>query len=312
MKKINNHLLAGRSILAFHIAARELSFTRAARVLHIGQSAVSHSVRQLEERLGVALFERRNQGVRLTKTGEALAMRLQRGFSEIEAGLSEAQASIDSSQTVTISVSTSLASHWLMPRIARFKQAYPGIQLRCITQDTDHELFEYDFDLCIPLGQVSWQGFQRWRFTDEVLYPVCSPDYLLRSAPLSAPQDLLNQQLIHLEERYAPRFSWQQYFRYYDLDTEQYGSRLSRGSELFNDYSIVVQAAVEGQGVALGWQHIVGPLIEQGRLLAPLAEHICTEHPFYIIAPEDKPMRPETRALLEWLLMEISGLPLSA
>ena len=299
MKKINLHLLSMRSLLAFHVAAQEQSFTRAASVLKLGQSAISHSVRQLETVLAVKLFEREAQGVRLTAIGERLAKRLHLGFAEIQAGLEEAQQS-EPSAIVTLLVSTSLASHWLMPRVARFKQAFPEVQLRVITQDAYQDIAKLEFDLCIPVGGVSDEHYQCWKFVDEVLYPVCSPSWLERHQPLMEPRDLLAKPLIHLEEHYTPRFNWPKYFQHYGIAFNAKHKDVS-----FNDYSIVVQAAIEGQGVVLGWHHIVQPLIEQGKLVAPLSQRIQTSTPFYVIAHEDKTLSTETQALLDWLLLEM-------
>ena len=290
-----------RSLLAFHVAAQEQSFTRAAAILKLGQSAISHSVRQLETVLGVRLFEREAQGVRLTAIGERLAKRLQDGFAEIQLGLEEALSS-QASSVVTILVSTSLASHWLMPRIARFKQAYPEVQLRIITQDAYQDIAKLEFDLCIPVGGVPEGDYQSWKFVDEVLFPVCSPTWLTQQESLQQPSDLLTRPLIHLEERYTSRFNWPQYFQHYGLQLND-----TRKDVSFNDYSIVVQAAIEGQGIVLGWHHIVQPLIEQGKLVAPLRERIQTPAPFYVIAREDKPLRVEAKALLDWLLLEMQN-----
>lgn len=288
-----------RSLLAFHVAAQEQSFTRAASVLKLGQSAISHSVRQLETVLAVKLFEREAQGVRLTSVGERLAKRMQLGFAEIQAGLEEASWR-EQAAVVTILVSTSLASHWLMPRIARFKQAYPEVQLRIITQDAYQDIAKLEFDLCIPVGGVPEGNYQSWKFVDEVLFPVCSPAWLAQQEAIQQPSDLLTKPLIHLEEHYIPRFNWPQYFQHYGLQLNA-----TRKDVSFNDYSIVVQAAIEGQGIVLGWHHIVQPLIEQGKLVAPLGERILTPEPFYVIAREDKPLSTEVRALLEWLLVEM-------
>lgn len=288
-----------RSLLAFHVAAEEQSFTRAATVLKLGQSAISHSVRQLETVLGVKLFEREAQGVRLTAVGQRLAKSLRFGFEEIQLGLEEALSS-QAASIVTILVSTSLASHWLMPRIARFKQAYPEVQLRIITQDAYQDIAKLEFDLCIPVGGVPEGAYQNWKFVDEVLFPVCSPAWLAAQAPLNQPSDLLTRPLIHLEEHYRPRFNWPQYFQHYGLQLNA-----TRKDVSFNDYSIVVQAAIEGQGIVLGWHHIVQPLIEQGKLVAPLQERIQTSAPFYVIAREDRPLSLESKALLEWLLLEM-------
>ena len=288
-----------RSLLAFHVAAQEQSFTRAAAILKLGQSAISHSVRQLETVLGVKLFEREAQGVRLTAIGERLAKRMQEGFAEIQLGLEEALSS-QASSVVTILVSTSLASHWLMPRIARFKQAYPEVQLRIITQDAYQDIAKLEFDLCIPVGGVPEGDYQSWKFVDEVLFPVCSPVWLAQQEPLQQPSDLLTRPLIHVEGHYRPRFNWPQYFQHYGLQLNH-----TRKDVSFNDYSIVVQAAIEGQGIVLGWHHIVQPLIEQGKLVAPLRERIQTPAPFYVIAREDKPLRAEAKALLDWVLLEM-------
>ena len=287
------------ALLIFHVAAREHNFTRAAETLNIGQSAVSHGVRQLEERLGIRLFIRQHQGVQLTAEGFQLARCLEQGFGAIQAGLEEVLQTRQQQQKVTLSVSTSLASHWLMPRITRFKQAYPDIQLHCITQDTDYDLNKI-FDLCIPLGQVPWQGYRRWKFTYEAITPICSPAFLKKHKNFKQPKDLMGAPLIHLEERYAARFDWRQYFQYYNL-----GMQPTPYDSTYNDYSIVVQAAIEGQGLAIGWRHIVQPLLDEGRLLTPLDVDIQTDHNFYIIARETKPLSQAGMNLLEWLLGEI-------
>jgi len=302
MKKINTHLLSTRSVLIFHLAAQSGNFTRAAKALNVGQPAISHGVRQLEERLGVSLFERRPQGVVLTEAGERLARHLERGFGDIQLGLEEAMASQQPNK-LTLVVSTSLASHWLMPRIAQFKHRYPDAQLHCITQDTDQMIGRDEFDLCIPLGSGPFPGYQRWKLADESLLAVCSPEFARRqSVELSDPRSLCQLPLIHLEERYVSRFNWQAYFDHFQLDRSSL-----RGDETYNDYSIVVQAAMEGQGVALGWSHIVSPLIEQGKLVAIGGQAISTEQPFYIISPEQRQLSQEAQALRDWLLLEMAN-----
>ena len=300
MNKININLLGNKSLLAFHIAAKTRSFTRAAETLKIGQPAISHAVRQLETLLNTVLFKRQHHGVELTQAGEQLAFHLDKGFSSIQKGLEAAL--LQNQQQVTLHISTSLASHWLMPRIARFKIANPEIQLRCITQDADNGVQPSNFDLCIPLGQVSWEGFQRQKFVDERITPVCSPEYLKKSPPLSHPKDLPQHTLIHLEERYTSRMDWQKFF-----DTQKLEFHHSNTDESFNDYSIVLQACIEGQGVALGWKHLVEPLIDQGRLVAPIDLEIKTNQPFYILTPKNNNQNQAATTLREWLLSEIKN-----
>ncbi len=296
--KSNINLLSHKSLLAFHVAAQESSFTKAANQLNIGQPAVSHAVRQLEKMLDTVLFKRLHDGVELTSSGQLLARHLNKGFTEIQKGLEAIRD--QNEQQVTLYISTSLASHWLMPRIARFKHRHPEIQLRCITQDSDEEVQKGNFDLCIPLGQVAWDGFQRLKFVDEVITPVCSQSYLDQSTALTKPEHLHHHALIHLEERMTPRLEWRQLFEDSNLNY-----RNSTADHTFSDYSIVLHAAVEGQGVALGWKHLVNPLIEQGKLVAPLDLEIKTEHPFYILTPKNKVNDQSIKLLRDWLLDEI-------
>lgn len=298
MNNININLLSNKSLLAFHVAAKEGNFTKAASQLNIGQPAVSHAVRQLEKILDISLFKRLHDGVELTSEGQLLARYLDKGFTEIQTGL---EAILQKSQQqLTMSVSTALASHWLMPRVARFKQNNPEIQLRCITQDTDYHVKNENFDLCIPLGQVPWEGFDRTKFHDEVITVVCSPEYLKKNKPLDKLSDLSHHALIHLEERYTSRLDWRKLFDNFNLEY-----RNSNADETFNDYSIVLQAAIEGQGVALGWKPMINSLVAEGKLVIPLDVEIKTENPFYILTPKEKVNDKSTRILRNWLLDEI-------
>ena len=301
MKKIDINATSSRALLLFDSAARTGSFSRAAEEMAVGQPAVSHSVRQLEADLGVRLFRRLHRGVELTPTGERLAQRVRAGLREIEEGLAEIRPSSSDDQQVTLLVSTSLASHWLLPRLGHFKQQYPGIELRCITMDTDRDIPIAEFDLCIALGSGDWPGMQRWFFTDEELYPVCSPEYLRSHRSLVDNGSLLDCDLLHLEERYHSRFDWSQWFAHFDIDSGPMPS-----DWIYNDYSIVIHAALEGQGIAIGWRHIVQPLVDRGALVRPIAESIETDNPFYIMAPIDRPIGESAQTLRDWLIGEMN------
>lgn len=299
---MNINLASSRALLLFESAARLGSFSRAAGEMNVGQPAVSHGVRQLEEVLGVRLFRRRPRGVELTEAGARLAARLHSGYAEIRAGIQDVLAMSAGNERVTIMVSTSLASYWLMPRVADFKKQHPDIDLRCITQDTDRDIGGGDFDLCIPLGRGRWPGFQTWKFAEEELFAVCSPAYLEKNGPIAEACDLLSRDLLILEERYEPRFDWRTWFERVGVDT----SRAIDGATS-NDYSIVLQTAIAGQGIALGWRHIVQPLLEQGVLVRLTGQSVRTDHPFYIIAPQALPLRPSVAALRDWLIGQMGG-----
>ena len=202
---------------------------------------------------------------------------------------------------VTLAVSTATATWWLLPRIARFKQLHPDIELRVITTDTDLDMARERIDLSITLGAADFANFQRWHFVDEEIFPVCSPKFLLAN-PLPDLKALAHSPLLVLEERYRPRMDWKEWLARFAIS-------LPRQPKLFrfNDYSIVLQAAIEGQGVAQGWRHIVQPLIAQGLLLRPLQHSVTTDQPLFITAPQGKVLRPDVAYLKDWLVAEAAN-----
>jgi LysR family glycine cleavage system transcriptional activator len=284
------------NLLVFEAAARNGSFTRAANDLGISQPAVSHAMRLLEADLGVALFERQHKGVQTTEAGQYLLEQVGMGLSLIDQALREVR-SMQAHQ-VTLAVSTATATWWLLPRIARFKQLHPHIELRVITTDTDLDLARERIDLAITLGADGFTHYQRWHFVDEEIFPVCSPRFL-QANPLPDLQALAQSPLLVLEERYKARLGWQDWFA-------QLGVHLPRQPRMFrfNDYSIVLQAAIEGQGVAQGWRHIVQPLIAQGLLVQPLPHSVTTDQPLFITAPQGKALRADVAHLKDWLVAE--------
>ena len=164
------------NLITFEAAARTGSFTRAALELSVSQPAISHAVRMLEDELGVALFERRHKGVELTEAGRYLLDQVGLGLTLMDQALREVRTMTQGHQ-VTLAVSTATATWWLMPRIARFKQQHPDIELRCITTDIDLDLERERIDLGITLGTGDYARFERWHFVDEEVFPVCSPDF---------------------------------------------------------------------------------------------------------------------------------------
>lgn len=290
------------SLVAFEAAARTGSFTRAAEELQISQPAVSHAMRTLEQELGLPLFERRHKGVAPTPSGQHLLEQVGLALALVDQALRDVRAMTAGPQ-VTLAVSTATATWWLLPRIARFKALHPAVELRCITTDTDPDLARERIDLAITLGTGEFPQHQRWHFVDEEIYPVCSPAYLQRVGPLRDVQALTGRTLLHLEERYArPRLDWAGWLA-------RFGVALERRTHLFrfNDYSVVLQAAIEGQGVAMGWQHLVEPLVAQGLLVRPLPQSVTTDQPIYIVASRRGKLRAEALALRDWLIEEARG-----
>jgi DNA-binding transcriptional LysR family regulator len=286
------------ALQVFEAAARNGSFTRAADELGISQPAVSHAIRLLETELGSVLFNRRNKAVFITQSGKYLMEQVAFGLNVIYQAVREVR-TMSVEHQVTLAVSTATATWWLLPRIARFKKLYPKIELRVITTDRDLDLDRDRVDLAITLGSGSFENYQHWKFVDEEVFPVCSPEFLRQHGPVRDVKSLAKVPLMHLEERYKSRISWADWL-------ESFGVVLKRENAMFrfNDYSIVLQAAIEGQGVAQGWRHLVDPLIAQGLLVSPLSQSVTTEQPFYVIAPKGTELRSDVLNLKNWLIAE--------
>jgi LysR family transcriptional regulator, glycine cleavage system transcriptional activator len=287
-----------RGLATFETAARTKSFTLAAEALGISQPAVSHAVRQLEDDLGVVLFDRRRKGVTLTSAGQHLYEQTSLGLALIGQAILDIQ-TVKPNRSVSLAVSTATATWWLLPRIARFKLAHPKVELRCITIDDDQNLDRDPVDLAIPLGSGDFPKHQRWPLFEEEVFPVCSPAYLARHGPWRDIDALTGASLLHLEERYRSRMNWASWLSRFGVSLPRDNRHFS-----FNDYAVILQAALEGQGIALGWRHLVEAPLANGLLVRPVPQTVVTEHPMCVIAPRHRPLRADVMALKDWLLAE--------
>ena len=299
---IDDRGLSDRTLRIFDVAAREGTLSGAARKLGVGQPAVSHAVARLEAAVGTPVFSRSNRGVALTLVGRRLHEGIRGAFAEIDRAMSEAAGSI-AAGSLTISVSTSFATYWLMPRLAEFKRQHPDIDLRVITSDSDHAVGRDDADLWIPLGSVSVAALEARTLCAERIVPVAAPS-LAQRLQADDPASLRHAPLLHLEERYSPRFSWEDWFALHAVHRASGEGR--RDAYRSNDYSLVLQAALDGEGVALGWLHIVSDLLSTGRLVA-LGDPVETDEPFRILTRPTTVVRPAVALMQEWLCATMPG-----
>jgi DNA-binding transcriptional LysR family regulator len=283
----------------FDVAATTGSFTRAAKFLGVGQPAVSYAIKRLEAAIGVSLFDRLPTGIKLTTAGSELHRHTRSAFLTLQSGVTAAQATAKPDNQIGLSVSTSFATYWLMPRLSRFRQRHPTAQLRCITNDTDARVGRDGADIWIPLGTGPWPGFDVAPLTDEEIYLVANPAVARRVASAGA---LRGSDLIHLEERYTPRFDW---VRWFASHPQLPPPDLGQGAT-FNDYSTVVQAALDGQGVALGWHHIVTALVDDGRLVRLDDRTVTTASPFVVLTRPQLVEPPLVTSLRHWLIRELA------
>ncbi len=289
---------SANGLFAFEAAARHGSFTRAAAELNVSQAAVSYAVKRLEAFLGVALFERHHRRVALTEAGQRFHRDVSIGLSHIAASARDLRRR-DRGGHVTLSISTAFATYWMLPRLARFRQAHPAIDLRLQTTDQDLDLAAEGIALGIRHGKGDWSDYESALFMAEEVHPVCSPGYLSAFGRIRAARELPRHTLIHLDEPYRKRMGWSDWFAAAGIDSPwpEAGLRL-------NDYALVIHAALEGQGVALGWRHLTQGLVEQGHLVRPVSNAVRTGAGFYVVAPRAAPADADAAAVRDWLIAE--------
>ncbi|HYD65676.1 transcriptional regulator GcvA [Azospirillum sp.] len=283
---------------AFEAAARHLSFTRAAEELNVTQSAVSHQIRALEDRLGVRLFRRLNQTLLLTDAGQLLLPCVRDAFDRLAAGV-ERVVQHEAAGVLTVSVSPSFAARWLMGRIGRFRLRHPDIHLR-ISASPHHVDFarETDIDMAVRHGLGFWEGLRADRLLTDEIFPVCSPDLLKGTLPLRTPGDLRHHTL--LDD--AQHGYWEDW-----LATAGVPGLSACPDLVFDDYGLAIEAALRGQGVAMGRATLVGEEIAAGRLVRLFDLGVPADLGYYVVCPEATADRPKVRVFRDWLLAEAAA-----
>ncbi len=282
------------ALKAFEAGARHLSFTKAADELNVTQTAVSHQVRLLEEHLQVRLFRRLTRKVELTTEGRLLLPGLSEGFDR----LAEAVALVgqhSDERVLTVSVTPSFGSKWLVGRLPRFWRSHADIELR-IHHTMDLVTFGRDeTDMAVRYGSGQWPGLSAEYLLSVDLVPVCSPRLLEQGPKLEEPADLANHTLLH-EEDYE---EWSQWLT--SAGAEQVEPR--RG-QVLDDGWVMIQLAINGEGVALGSLALVADDLRAGRLVSPFDLRLSTGSAYHIVYPQGALNDPKVRTFRDWLLQE--------
>lgn len=285
---------------AFAAAARHLSLTRAAEELHVTPAAVSHQVKGLEAHLGVKLFRRANRSLLLTDAGQACLPGLLEGFERLAQAV-EAVHACDQSGPLTVSVAPSFGAKWLVTRLDRFRHKYPGYDVRLDASMRLVDLVREGVDVAVRYGAGGYAGMRVDRLMEEVAVPVCSPRLLEGDDPLREPADLCRHTLLH----HTPPHNddsfpdWRMWLRAAGVAT----CDLSRGPT-FTLASMAVEAAIDGQGVALVGDVLVADDIAAGRLVRPFELGFAVDFAYYVVCPLATAERPRVVAFREWLLEE--------
>lgn len=299
MDKLRRMLPAAASLVVFEAAGRHQNFTRAAGELGMTQAAVSYAIRNLEDHLGVSLFNRVHRAVALTEAGEKFHADVSVGLGRIQRSAEEIRAK--SRETiVTLAASTAFASMWMLPRLTRLREDLPEIDLRIQTSVRDIDLEDEPIPLGIRGGDPAhWPHYHAELLAEEVVNAVATPAYIERHGLAETAADLLRHNLIHLEEPVRRACDWSEWFASAGETFRPAGKRLA-----INDYVLVVQAVLAGEGVALGWDHLIARQIRSGALV-PVAGHVLkTGHAFYVVWPRSRELNSQARRIRDWLLNE--------
>lgn len=282
------------ALVAFEAAARHLSFTRGARELHVTQAAVSHQVRALEEDLGVPLFLRRTRALRLTDEGTRLLPVVRDALDRLdEVGRSLRGGATP--HTLRVSAVPSLTARWLVPRLGRFRELHPDIDVLLAPTAELADFGRGEADIGVRYGRGVYPGLRSDRLFGEELVPVCSPALLRGPRALREPGDLRHAVLLHDEVH----DDWRRWL----LAAGVSGVDPTRGP-VYIDSSMLVQAAMAGQGVALARRRLAELELAEGRLVRLFAISLPVEFAYYVVSPEATAERPKIRAFREWLLAE--------
>lgn len=296
MRELWKLVRSPRHLLVFEAAARRASFTLAAQELNVSQPAVSLTIRQLETAIGVRLFNRGHRSVTLTRAGEQLFDDVSAGFARIHETAQQLHRQGQKSH-VTLLVSTAFANYWMVPRLQEFHRDNPGIDLRVQTSEKDLDLNEEGLDLGIRRGRGDWTGYDSALIAKEILFPVASPHLAAHLPPLDEPRALAEQALIHLEEPFRLRPTWRDWFAALGVRYRDPGSGLR-----LNDYALVLQAAMAGEGISLGWQHVTDRLLSQRLLtkVGPWEWH--TDYGFYLVRSTGSAPSRQAEVVRDWIL----------
>ncbi|HVT55734.1 MAG TPA: transcriptional regulator GcvA [Xanthobacteraceae bacterium] len=280
------------ALRAFDAAARSESFTRAAEELNVTQGAVSHQVKALEEMLGIELFSREHRRLVLTEPGRKYLEVVRDALDRIAVG-TEQLLQRQNAGVLTVSTSPDFAAKWLVHRLGRFAEYHPKIDLRISAAAEHVDFVREDVDLAIRHGGGDWPGLDVVRLCAERLFPVCSPKLLSGRSRVAA-ADLFNFPLLHLDD-------WRIWTRWFAAagisDPVLHGPVLNRASML-------IDAAVDGQGIALARTALAAWDMINGRLVSPVDVSLKMANTYWIVCPKAASSKPKIVTFRNWLLHE--------
>jgi LysR family glycine cleavage system transcriptional activator len=281
------------ALKAFEAAARHESFTRAAEELCVTQGAVSHQVKALEADLAIKLFNRERQRLIITEAGRDYLAVVRDALDRIAVG-TERLLHRQSAGVLTVSTSPDFAAKWLVHRLGHFAEAHAGIDLRVSATMHHVDFAREDVDMAVRHGDGNWPGLDAVQLSAEQLFAICSPK-LMSGRRLARPADILKFPLIHLDSR----ADWTKWLRVAGISDDNV-----RHGPVLNRASMVIDAAINGQGIALARTTLAAWDLINGRLVRPFAEALRLSKTYWIVCPKATSNVPKIATFRDWLLAE--------
>lgn len=283
------------ALKTFEAAARHESFTRAAEELCVTQGAVSRQVKALEAELGVRLFNREHQKLVITESGRQYHAVVRDALDRIAFG-TERLVQRQTSGVLTVSTSPDFAAKWLVHRLSRFAESHGGIDLRVSASMHHVDFTKEDVDVAVRHGDGGWVGLDAVRLADEEqLFPVCSPRLMAGRARRARPSDLLKFPLLHLDSRK----DWSRW-----LEAAGIPDAKARHGPVLNRASMLIDAAVDGQGIALARTTLAAWDLISGRLVRPFSVSLRLSKTYWIVCPTAASTHSKIVAFRDWLMAE--------
>jgi len=284
------------SLRAFEAAGRNLSFTQAAEELTVTQAAISHQVKALEEHLGVALFVRLPRRLELTRAGKVLLPVISAAFDRIANSVAKLESTV-ASNALTVRLAPTFAAKWLSPRLDDFRRRHPQIDLSLTLGNDPVDFRRQAIDIAITYGKGDWRGVTADRLLGIDFFPVCAPDFIRPDQPLDSPDDLVHYTLLH-DTGHDSWGNWLELAGAADVPA-------SKGT-IVDDTNVLIQAAIDGLGIALGSSLFVADHIARGRLVQPFDTIMQSDYAYYVVCPRQYLKRPEVAKFKDWLLTQSS------
>jgi DNA-binding transcriptional LysR family regulator len=296
-----NALPALDLLVGFEAAARHLSFTKAGEELFLTQSAVSRQIKELEEQLGVELFQRRHRALALTEAGKSFYASAAQVLTTMRAATDRLRAQAGK-KALSVTTTNSFAALWLIPRLAGFTRTHPGVDVRITAETRVQDLDRDGLDLAIRHGPASLAGPNAVKLFGERVFPVCSPRLLKDKAkPLREPKDLRHHCLLQYDDPDGrhPWLHWKTW-----LEVERIADLRPAATLSFSGYEQIIPAAIAGHGVALGRSPLVKNLLSSGELVAPFKSIADPARAYYTIVAPTAAGRKEVDEFVAWLKEE--------